>query len=421
MHVSRSEDVYFLDSNRGFAVTLNSEIFKTTDGGKNWVQKNDLLDTAAFRSIEFLDDGLTGIAAGLFYGKTFRTTDGGEHWNNITSAFTDTSFLFRHNICGMGHFGSSFYGVGWWGGNTAHFYKSTDKGLTWTTSYIDPSLASGLVDVVFLSADTGFASGGRNAVPNNYVFNFNPESVVLKTTDGGAHWTKVFSDTTIGGRIWKLQFLNHQLAFGSIEPYYGDTVAMIKSTDGGNHWSIVGTHFSQRTNSSSSTAGYTQGVGFVTPLHGWLGGYYSGIYETKDGGLTWDILQFGANVNRIFVLDATHVFAGGKQVYRYGYDLKTTGIATPDNTVLAPHTLYPVTPNPALGKINIEFDLKTTTNVLLQVAGIDAKNVWKIAAGRMQAGHYIYYWNDAAAPNGNYLVWLGTDEIPLSQKFVLRR
>lgn len=403
----RLEDVYFTDTLTGFAVSLPGRLLKTTDGGINWKRKNDILNEALFRSIEFLDGGRYGIAGSLgFNAQLLRTEDSGETWMDYTLQLTDTTTnATRKNICGIAHYGDNFYAVGSWGSTTARFYKSLDKGATWQTKYMDTGLVNNLVDVIFLSQDTGYISGAKKTA-----------SVVLKTTDGGNSWTTVFSDTVFGGRIWKLQALTHQLIVGSIEPlFYPDSVNMIRTADGGNSWTILHAGSIPRT-----AAIGTQGIGFITPAHGWLGGYYDGIFETVDSGKTWQHLSFGYDLNRMFVLDSNHVFAGGHAVYKYGEGI-FTGTAPITASSKMPHKLYPVSPNPATGKIKIEFDLQKTGNLVLEVISLDGRRSYPIVNTFLDAGHYTYHWDGSNMPDGNYMIWMGTNEIPLVQKFTLRK
>ncbi len=406
----RLEDIYFTNTNTGFAITTTNRLLKTTDGGDNWTIKNDTLDHAGFRSIEFLDDDVTGVAGSLnSTGKIFRTTDGGETWVNISASIIDTTTTGSKRICGLAHYGNNFYGVGWWGSDVAKFYKSTDKGASWQTKYMDTNLVTGLVEAWFVSADTGFVAGTReNAI-------MPPASVILKTTDGGNTWTEVFSDTVLGGYVWKLQFVNKDVAVGSIQNlFFRDSANMVYSKDGGNNWQIMPVGNRQPT---INFDGGTQACGFATVAKGWVGGYYDGIFETTDSGKTWTHLQFGYNFNRIFVIDSTLVYAGGHMPYRYGS--KPSNIPQVSMGSRSPHLLYPVNPNPAKGVIRIKFELFTETNIVINVVNVDNRKVYHVANTRLGKGRHEYTWDGSTAPAGNYFVWLGNDAIPLTQKFVL--
>lgn len=406
----RIEDIYFTNHTTGYAVTFTNRLLKTTDGGDNWSIKNDTLDFASFRSIEFLDDDVTGIAGTLNpAGKVFRTTDRGETWLNISASITDTTTTSSKRICGLAHYGNNFYGVGWWGSDVAKFYKSTDKGVTWQTKYMDTNLATGLVEAWFVSADTGFVAGTReNAV-------MPPASVILKTTDGGNSWSEVFSDTVLAGYVWKIQFVNKDVAVGSIQNlFYRDSVNMVYSKDGGDTWQVIPVGSRRAT---VNFLGGTQACGFATPAKGWVGGYYDGVFETTDSGKTWVHKQFGYNFNRIFVIDSTLVYAGGNMPYRYGY--KPTSIVPAPLKSQSPHLLHPVSPNPVKGVVPIKFELYSETNIVIKVVNIDSRKVYNVANTHLDRGNHEYEWDGSNAPAGNYFVWLGNDAIPLTQKFVL--
>jgi photosystem II stability/assembly factor-like uncharacterized protein len=409
----RYDDIFFISQDTGILVSSYGMIFKTYDGAAHWELKKAIAAGIYFRSVEFSGDGQVGIA-GTVSGLVYRSADRGESWNDISASIADTG-VHPKRICGLAHSGNTFYGVGWWGGTIARFYKSVDAGITWTTNYIDTSLATGLVDITFLSSENGFVTGCRT-----YNNGSSLESVVLRTTDGGSTWTKVFSDTTLGGRIWKIQFVDSSFGVGSVEPMYRDTVAMIKTTDGGNTWELITVG-----HVNAWTQGWgTQGVGFLNRQQGWLGGYYNGMFETNDGGLTWDTLSISAECDRFFLFDKT-MYLSANTVYKYGSahedSLRANGVTKP-GAITFVHKLFPIAPNPSKGNVQIEFDINAhQTNTVLAVVNLDGRKIYPIMDGYLKPGHYTYKWERANAPNGNYMVWLGTDEIPMVERFVLER
>ena len=408
-NAGRYDDVYFISHDTGILVSSYGMIFKTYDGAFHWYLKKAATPSTYFRSVEFSGDGQTGIA-GTLSGTIFRSIDRGETWDDISDAITDTG-VYRKRICGLGHYGNTFYGVGWWGGSVARFYKSTDAGVTWATNYIDTNLATGLVDITFLTSDKGFITGCRA-----YNNNIGRESVVLRTLDGGNTWTKVFSDTTIGGRIWKIQFVDSMFGVGSVEPGYHDTVAMIKTIDGGNTWQLISVG-----HNTPWTFGWgTQGIGFLNRNKGWLGGYYNGMFETNDGGITWDSISINEECDRFFLVDSTFYVSANK-VYKYSSN-HNPGTESVPNAPTFIHKLYPIKPNPSNGDVQIEFDINIhQTNVVLEVVNTDGRRAYPVMNGYLKPGHYSYKWDGANAPNGNYIIWLGTDEIPMVQKFTLNK
>lgn len=405
---TRIDDIYFLNELTGFAVTHHGYILKTLDGGTNWDIKLSASTNEYFRSIEFSDDGKYGIA-GTLSGSIYRTADSGDTWTAVTN-LPDTG-MASNLICGLAHYGNTFYGVGWWGSKLARFYTSSNNGQNWQVKYLDTTLAAGLVDIQFLSANLCFAAGYKKNGSKSV-------SVLLRSTDAGQNWNEVFSDTTIGGRVWKIQFLNNQIGYGAIEPYYHiDSVCYIKTTDGGLNWTMIPVgKFDKITPGGSGV----QGIGFIDEARGWIGGYFKGMFVTADSGKTWTRdSSLGINLNRFFRIDDTLMYASGKSVYALGYP--TTISKTQAGKSETSNVLYPVYPNPAKSKINIAFDIKYLTNVVLEIANVESKVVYPVSSGYLKPGHYTYEWNAENVPNGNYIIWLGTDEIPIVQKFVIHK
>ncbi|MBS1584154.1 MAG: hypothetical protein JSS82_01205 [Bacteroidetes bacterium] len=409
---TRFEDIYFVDSMLGFAVQADGDVNKTTDGGTTWQHTH--MGNYQMRSIDICDHiGVIGTLDGF----VVRSLDLGNSWQDVSFLVADTGADVRR-MCGLAHFGTTFYGVGWWGAAQGRFYKSTDTGMSWTVTYVDTSLATGLVDVIFLSQDTGYITGCKNTTGNYLLAN---ESVILKTTNGGNTWTKVFSDTTIGGRIWKIQFLNDSTGFASVEPYYDpDTVNILKTTDRGNSWHFIHVGRVHNTTMPSYPVG-TQGVCFATEQKGWAGGYYYGLFETSNGGATWDTLSFGSNFNRMQRMSDRLVYAGGTTMYVWRDTSTATAVGNPLKPNTTSNKLFPITPNPSSGALKIEYDIKYPTNVVMEIANIASRRHVQVFNKRLKPGHYTTEYDMSNMPNGNYIVWMGTDEIPLTQKFTLLR
>ncbi|HRH37483.1 MAG TPA: YCF48-related protein, partial [Flavobacteriales bacterium] len=171
----RYDDISFINDSVGWAAGgASGWIRKTTDGGATWT----LQFTSPYysRSIEFVDANVG--YCGSLSGQLYRTANGGQNWTDISATMTPTPQAF----CGLSTpDASTVYGCGVWS-QPAFIYKSINAGSTW--NYIDMSMyATRLVDIHFLSADTGFATGAANPASNG--------CVILRTTDGGSTWTTV--------------------------------------------------------------------------------------------------------------------------------------------------------------------------------------------------------------------------------------
>jgi hypothetical protein len=107
---------------------------------------------------------------------------------------------------------------------------------------------------------------------------------------------------------------------------------------------------------------YTQLVGFINPNHGWLGAG-SALYETTDGGATWNNTFVGSSYNRFFKINDNLAFLSGSNVYRYG----ETNLGIEEADVYNEVHELTVTPNPASDQIQIELALHSKTKAQLML------------------------------------------------------
>jgi len=168
-------------------------IYKTTNGGINWVQS--LRWGVNHTDIKFLNNNTGAVIGG---GSFMRTTNGGTNWQLISSLaaggrmsnpFQDTFYTFSdYNIARTTNYGINFtlyqtnnpkplrgiYFVnskyGFAVGDSGTVIKTTNAGINWTAQ--NSATLQNINSVWFLNKDTGFA------VCNN--------GYILKTFSGGA-------------------------------------------------------------------------------------------------------------------------------------------------------------------------------------------------------------------------------------------
>lgn len=154
--------VYFMDDANGIIIGDNGTLFKTTDGGSNWVNiptgaSHDLV------TVSFVDQNV-GFINGL------KTTNGGDSWTvqSTTEIFSLIKGLDAENLIG-GH-GFIFDGA---------VYKSTDGGLTWQV-ISDPIETGFYTDEYFVDDNIGYMTSWYSGH-------------LIKTEDGGENWTELTS------------------------------------------------------------------------------------------------------------------------------------------------------------------------------------------------------------------------------------
>ncbi|MBW4631013.1 MAG: hypothetical protein KME30_03635 [Iphinoe sp. HA4291-MV1] len=351
---SRTDDIWFIDPSVGWAVNSNGQIIKTNDGGETWEQQ--FQDRVYLRCIGFATP-LKGWAGTLTASKRlYATIDGGKNWNLIEDRLPQ---LAPPAICGLSVVNESVvYASGTnYPDRPVGMIKTVDGGTTWT-GWDMSQYATLLIDTYFTSPERGWVVGGKadKSISNPSRDDVIP--VVLYTEDGGKTWVNrvenMSSSFPLGEWGWKIQFLNENIGFVSLENFQAG--AILKTTDGGQTWTRL------RINDPQGNTNL-EGVGFVDENLGWVGGWGSEDFtkgyssETNDGGKNWhDANQIGQFINRFrfFGNPVTVGYSSGKTVYKYS----TAPVTAPLAEIAAP-TRFLLTNAPAQFEksINIEYTL----------------------------------------------------------------
>lgn len=314
---SRYDDIWFQDERQGWAVNTNSQILYTSDGGDSWQQQyhepNVYMRCLAFSSP---DCGWVGT---LTEGKIlYGTRNGGKRWTPVSQLPSEAPVA----ICGMWAVNDLIVYAA--GSNRpeqpVRMMKTWDGGKTWT-SWDMRKWADNLVDVFFISPNSGWVVGGRADDRKPVPTKSKLRPVVLYTEDKGVTWvdrlTPNRDNLPVGEWGWKIQFLNEKVGFVSLESYEGG--AILSTVDGGKTWI-------RRPVNDPQMNTNLQGIGFLNKDHGWVGGWGDqrrikrACSETLDGGRTWRSANgVGRSINRFrFVGSPTPVgYAAGETVYKY--------------------------------------------------------------------------------------------------------
>jgi photosystem II stability/assembly factor-like uncharacterized protein len=180
---SRTDDVWFIDPQVGWAVNSNGQIVYTTDGFDSWIEQlND--PEVYFRCVGFAS-ATHGWAGTLTAGKTlFETRDGGQTWTPVANLPP----LAPPAICGLSVVDEAvvFASSTNFPNRPPRMMKTLDGGLTWAAWDMRP-WADILIDTCFTSPERGWVVGGKTDQPVLPTRN-NIKPVVLFTEDGGETW-----------------------------------------------------------------------------------------------------------------------------------------------------------------------------------------------------------------------------------------
>ena len=198
-----------------------------------------------------------------------------------------------------------------WGHAEGMILRTEDGGESWlnitpTAVDSDPVYA----ESVFLDEETGWI---LIESPNS------PDvSTLFRTNDGGATW---LSQNTPFGRT-EIGFLDAENGYGltSLGAAAGSMgVAIWETKNSGESWERVFLH-EVGLESSLPFSGTKNGLSFVDPLNGWVGGStpqdgFIWLYRTEDGGLSWEHQNLSMPPSYEFAqasVDAPLFFAGGQ-------------------------------------------------------------------------------------------------------------
>jgi hypothetical protein len=237
--------IYAVDASRCW-VTMDDTtskstggIFRTTDGGVTWTQ-----DPVAFKTgsgwinfIYFFDanNGVCGGDPTNAYFEIYTTSNGGASWSRVPSTKIAPK-LFQEwggDMLGVTAAGNSV----WFptfnsSGGTGRYYKTTDRGLTWSVSVYPAALPGWSPTLGFQDDNVGLGNCDWGEVS--------------RTTDGGSNWTRISSPSHLGfNQIAHISGTTGMYVGSAVWEYpslkEGYLYSTVYTTDGGTSWTWAST------------------------------------------------------------------------------------------------------------------------------------------------------------------------------------
>jgi photosystem II stability/assembly factor-like uncharacterized protein len=229
-------------------------LYKSTDGGENWVGIADTLNSNPiyFEDVTIIPNEPGGIIYVSNYYGVYRSTDNGITWQSTN--FTHYGAIDL-DINTNGYMFFSNETVGWSG-----IYRSTDLGLNWE---IRTSL--GFSAMGYLG--DGSVLAGYNE-PNN--------SGIYKTTNNGDTWFNTNA----------LNFGSQDFVLDTNDDIYNAAGYVFLSTDNGNSWLNYGLPGQGAYKLAIDTSGYI-----------WSGNHLDGVYRAEGRTVPVELASFSAVVN----------------------------------------------------------------------------------------------------------------------------
>ncbi|NOX86696.1 MAG: T9SS type A sorting domain-containing protein, partial [Chlorobi bacterium] len=361
-------DIFFIDSQNGYATGNLFTFLKTQDGGKTWEDGGDLPGEYGYKVYyQNKDRGFVSVTEqGLYL-----TNDGSQTWEKVLESegfLVTIRFIDDMN--------------GWVLNSKGPLYQTSDGGDTWQQqSTLPTSDYNYWMDLVFLDPGKGFAAGSQG---------------IWETTDGGDNWQAAFSP---GPDMNSIYFIDEQTGWA-----VGDEGLICKTTDGGDTWVIKDTLLNSP----------LYDIRFINKQTGYLISDGYGVFRTSDGGENWVFEPvFG------LPLKATPGYWNGLTTSDNGVWIiyncqimhktdQTTGILSGQATPFEKLILYP---NPAHNLLNIK-----SKNSILDLTIINLNG--QVLINVQSSGSTLFQQDITLLKPGIYFVKIRTEKGITVRKFV---
>jgi len=398
-------DLFFVNSNTGWVVGLGGKIVKTTNGGNNWIPQ--VSNTGYSLHIVRFINSQTGYAAGgsqynnpfcFDYKILIKTTNGGETWFPVIEQSDDhvikDLFLINGDSLYYVNAGTDMNCMG----NVGSFVKTNNSGSNWL--YLSPTNVSKYYALSFINPHTGWTVcfRGTDVLPHYRLF--------FKTTNGGANWTQLRSDTALGylNNAKKLKY------FDTLSGYFCD-VSLFRTTNGGYNWNKY-----LATELQNNVSFHALNKDTLWVITG------NGIYRTNNQGANWisQNTPFASTLYNIYFIDKNTGWAVGS----FGTIIKTTnggvtGLQNLNEIIPSSFSLSQNYPNPFNPTTIIRFQIKDSKTTTLKVFDLLGREVQTLVNEKLKPGEYEVTFNGSALPSGVYFYKLQAGDFTDTKKLVL--
>jgi len=409
-----------VDENIVWAGAENGIYLRTTDGGTNWTSGSvPGVGLLVIVSIAAIDSNTAYYAATSFGGgdaRIYKTTDGGANWvlqyqNTGTNAFFNSIAFWNetNGIAVSDAVDGSFLIV-----------TTTNGGADWNevpAANIPPPLPgefAGFGD----GGGTPLAVEGNNNAWFGTAYNiFSSDPIrVFKSTDQGQHWTVAETPLSISGQshgISTMAFKDPLNGFAGGGGISGPVNHLVKTTDGGETWTVV-TPFFPAFPLTLVYVPNTAGTVLVVTLNSAESGF------SKDGGLTWESINFSAPLLGLSFASPTAGWAVGLSglIVKFVGDF-VTAVAEQDSDKSLSFGLSRSYPNPFKSSTTIRFSLPSSQFVTLKVYDKSGHEIRTLLSARKTAGSHELRFDGSQLSPGIYLFQLQVGQSVESQKMVL--
>lgn len=276
-------------------------VMRSTDGGNTWTNVGSAMGTSRVSEIVFdpsnpqIVIATTGRSGS---GKIWRSTDAGQTWSPASGTTADWSDVTIGIPDGNGV--RTYLAVA--GGSTPRIYRSTDQGASWTSLSVPTSGSQNPLSI----AASKLASGTAYLLATS-------NRTVFKTTDSGQTWTDVTNNFPNGSNNynwsqgWYDYHINTSVA-GTQDAIFVGLIDIVMSRDGGATWRNIGGSNYTATYNGTAITHNDQHSFAVDPQDAnrvWVGndgGIFRAVYNPNNDSITWSRLSATLGITQFYTL-----------------------------------------------------------------------------------------------------------------------
>jgi photosystem II stability/assembly factor-like uncharacterized protein len=385
---ANSYDMKFFDANTGVISIQYIGIYRTTNGGQNWIY---ILPNQIIFDFEIIDSNTVYGRGGSAdaYGMIFRSFNKGLTWDSfyVSNSWTANGMSFVNKDTGW---------ISGTSGGSPFVWRTTNQGI----NFIAQASGFGMGKAYFLKYKI-------NGEYYGWVSHYNS---MYKTTNSGVNWFLVGP----AGNLKQLNMIDTSTGWAS-----NGSVNILKTTNGGLNWMNLpmpsGNNILLRNIERFKIVSFNKiyGVGGNRWFSG--SGKITGIiWATTNGGMTWGFQQPDTtNPNGKYEVidfvdsligwcDYIHTMDGGGII---------TKITNNNKQITDNYILYQNYPNPFNPVTNFKYQIANNKFVTLKVFDILGKEVATPVNEKQQPGTYEVKFDGGNMPSGVYYYVLYADGV----------
>lgn len=364
-------DVFFLDETVGFlsgsdGTTGNSQglILKTIDGGETWTKSFIEESYSSIFSVYFLNEtlGYLGAEAESIY----KTTDGGNNFVRLNTANVPFSMDFMDI-----HFFDESQGILL---GAANIYKTYDGGESIQNVRQDGRIWE---KIQFVNQETAFALGYK--LTTSGFHDPTKDNIFVKTTNKGDTWEVVVD--SLDYNLRSFHFLDESNGFACS---YDEKI--YKSTNAGQTWELASSSPDECSLALFDITFFNEEVGYAVGGSTYCQDKSAVLWETRDGGENWNRILiedefYFRKITRIS--DNTGLIMSW---FGEVYLINTDEITTVKALEAKPSIALQLSPNPFQNDFQLQFELQKPSVANIELYNIEGQRQNILSKKRLEAG-----------------------------------